>query len=127
MLVSWVQQCSFAPPRLSVAIAQQREIGALLQSDTRFTLNILREGQNDVVSTFSRGFALADRPFDSLQVERSAASGPVFTGALAYLDCLVVSRVPAGDHDLLIAEVQGGAMLQDGRPWVHVRKNGLNY
>lgn len=43
MVASWVSQASFDPPGLSIAVAKDRAIEALMQVDDRFVLNILRE------------------------------------------------------------------------------------
>jgi len=127
MLASWVQQCSFAPPRITIAVQQQRDIGALLTPQSRFTLNIIREGQNEIVSHFSRGFTDNEDPFKNLDVDSESAAAPVLKSSLAFLDCSVVERFNAGDHAVIIADVQNGRMLQESKPWVHIRKNGLRY
>ena len=44
MLASWVQQCSFDPPRLTVAIQKGRELLRWLTDDAAFVLNVLPEG-----------------------------------------------------------------------------------
>ncbi len=40
-------------------------------------------------------------------------------GALAWLVCRVVTRVPAGDHRLVIAEVVTGDPAGEGRPLLY--------
>ena len=57
MLASWVQQCSFKPPRVSVAIKDKRDINAWLTPGRVFVLNILQEDQPYLVSHFGKGFA----------------------------------------------------------------------
>jgi flavin reductase (DIM6/NTAB) family NADH-FMN oxidoreductase RutF len=128
MLSSWVQQCSFSPPRVSVAIRSDREIWQTLQSGAQFTLNLLAEGQNALVGHFAKGFEADQNAFEGLKIHPNSPFGPILLDALAYLCCRVVDRVRVGDHDLLIAEVLDGKMLtSDVRPYVHVRKNGLKY
>jgi flavin reductase (DIM6/NTAB) family NADH-FMN oxidoreductase RutF len=127
MLTSWVQQCSFDPPQVSLALKRGRDILGWLPDGARCTLNILDDSQTDMVAHFGRGFALDEPAFEGLDVDRSAASAPVLSEALAYLDCRVVARMAAGDHDLFIAEVVGGRMLNDGQPMVHKRKSGSHY
>ena len=127
MLASWVQQCSFAPPRVSVALAHGREIAAWLVAGAAFTLNVLDDTQTDMIVHFGRGFALNEPAFEGLEVERCPDGGPVLADALAFLECRVVARHAAGDHDLLIAEVMRGRMLSEGQPMVHVRKSGGHY
>jgi flavin reductase (DIM6/NTAB) family NADH-FMN oxidoreductase RutF len=127
MLASWVQQCSFDPPQISVAIRPGREIVALLDSGSRFTLNILEGSQTDMIVHFGRGFAPDEDAFAELDVRREPPRGPVLTEALAYLECEVVGRVGAGDHDLFLGRVVAGELLDEGQPMVHIRKNGLHY
>ena len=127
MLASWVQQCSFEPPQLSIALKRERDVWAWLTEGGAFTLNILDDSQTDMIGHFGRGFALTEAAFEGVAVERPDGAPPVVSEALAYLDCRVVGRVNAGDHDLLIGRVVGGAMLSDGQPMIHVRKNGSHY
>jgi flavin reductase (DIM6/NTAB) family NADH-FMN oxidoreductase RutF len=35
--------------------------------------------------------------------------------------------MPVGDHDLFVAEITSGRMLEEGQPMVHIRKNGFHY
>jgi flavin reductase (DIM6/NTAB) family NADH-FMN oxidoreductase RutF len=127
MLVSWVQQCSFAPPGISVAIQRGREIGALLTVGSLFCLNVLEDGQTDMIAHFGRGFTLKEDAFSGLDHQRGRPEGAILTETLAYLDCQVQSRHSAGDHDLIVAQVLAGGMRGDGQPMVHIRKNGLHY
>ncbi len=127
MLASWVQQCSFAPPQVTVAVRQGRDILGLLGDGAAFTLNTLESSQSDMIGHFGRGFALDQEAFAGLEVRRDPPRGPVLTEALAYLHCRVVGRCSAGDHELLIGRVEAGELLDEGQPMVHVRKNGLHY
>jgi flavin reductase (DIM6/NTAB) family NADH-FMN oxidoreductase RutF len=127
MLVSWVQQCSFEPPQITVALQRGRAIHEWLRDAADFTLNILHESQTDMVAHFGRGFLRGNTAFEGLEVDRTAGMAPVLSEALAFLDCRVVARCAAGDHELLIAEVKDGRLLGEGHPMVHVRKNGLHY
>jgi len=126
MLASWVQQCSFEPPQLSIALRRDRDVNDWLTPDAVFVLNILDDSQTDMIVHFGRGFALNAPAFTDLDVDRTG-NGPVLREALAYLECRVASRCGAGDHDLLIARIVGGRVLNEGHPMVHIRKNGSHY
>lgn len=127
MLASWVQQCSFDPPQVSVAIRRDREVIGWLGTGAALTLNQVGEGQTGLLSHFGRGFALDQPAFTGLCVERPEGEAPILSDAAGHLLCRVVSRCSAGDHDLFIVTVVGGRLTGDGRPYVHVRKNGLRY
>jgi flavin reductase (DIM6/NTAB) family NADH-FMN oxidoreductase RutF len=127
MLTSWVQQCSFEPPQVTVALRRGRDVSAWLTADTAFVLNILDDSQTDMIGHFGRGFGPGEPAFDGLEVERPDGSPPVLTEALAYLECRVAGRCEAGDHDLIVGRVVGGRLLNDGHPMVHIRRNGTHY
>ena len=127
MLASWVQQCSFNPPLLSLAINPKRDVASLLTPDSLFTLNILEDTQTDMIVHFGRGFPLNEAAFTELEVIRGQSNGPILAESLAFLTCQVKSRHSAGDHDLFIAQVIDGRMLDEGHPMVHVRKSGSHY
>src|SRR5262249_12493946 len=127
MLASWVQQCSFEPPQITVAVKRGREVLAWLTVGSSFTLNILDASPTDMRVHFGAGFALNEPAFVGLDAEGPDGSAPVLSEALAYLECRVCGRCIAGDHDLLIGQVVRGRVLGEGQPMVHIRKSGLHY
>ena len=127
LLASWVQQCSFQPPQVTVALKQGRDVNGWLTDGARFVLNILDDTQTDMIAHFGRGFNPGEPAFEGLEVERSGNRPPVLTECLAYLECRVTGRCTAGDHDLIIGRVVGGRVLNDGHPMVHIRRNASHY
>jgi flavin reductase (DIM6/NTAB) family NADH-FMN oxidoreductase RutF len=127
ILASWVQQCSFEPLQISVAVQRNRAISAMLVDGAPFVVNILDSTQTDMIVHFGRGFAPGTPAFSGLETSASSIGPPILSESLAYLECAVVGRCPAGDHDLLIGRVTGGSIVGDGQPMVHVRKSGLHY
>jgi flavin reductase (DIM6/NTAB) family NADH-FMN oxidoreductase RutF len=127
VLVSWVQQCSFRPPHVSMALQRGRDVLGWLTPDSPFTLNILDASQTDMIAHFGKGFALGEQAFTDLDVEHPGDGAAVLSEALAYLECRVASRCPAGDHELILGRVTAGRVLNEGQPMVHVRKSGFHY
>ena len=127
MLASWVQQCSFSPPLVSVAVHHDRNIGAWLPVGAGFTLNILDDTQTDMIVHFGKGFKADEEAFCGLEITPLEHAGPVLSDALAFLECRTVARHPAGDHELVIGQVVRGEMLAEGHPMVHIRRNGMHY
>jgi flavin reductase (DIM6/NTAB) family NADH-FMN oxidoreductase RutF len=127
LLASWVQQCSFDPPQLSLAVRRDRDLLAWLVRDAAFMVNVLDDTQTDMIVHFGKGFALNEPAFTGLEVDRPGGGPPVLREALAYLECRVVARHPAGDHDLVIGRIVAGALLGEGHPMIHVRKSGMHY
>jgi len=127
MLASWVQQCSFDPPLVSVALRKGREIASWLPEGARFIVNILDDTQTDMLIHFGRGFSEKEPAFADVDVERMDGSPPILKDALAFLDCRVANRCTTGDHELIIGQVVAGRLLGEGHPMVHVRKSGGHY
>ncbi len=127
MLASWVQQCSFKPPMISFAVQRGRAIADFLAKNSVFTLNILEAAQTDMIAHFGKGFALNDDAFTDVEIEPALPHGPILQEAHAYLHGTVLECLPVGDHDLYLAEVTAGRLLDDSQPMVHIRKNGFHY
>ena len=127
MLASWVQQCSFDPPQLAVAVRGDRHFSTMLALGTVFVINIVAAGHTKFLSHFGKGFGLGEPAFTGIEVQPTGNGIPVLIGTLAHLECRVVSRFSAGDHDLVVARVADGRLYSDRSPFVHVRKSGLNY
>ncbi|MEB3199189.1 MAG: diflavin flavoprotein [Synechococcaceae cyanobacterium] len=130
MVASWVSQASFDPPGLTVAVAKDRAIEALLQVGDRFVLNILREDNaQPLLRHFLRRFAPGADRFRGVNVlEGVARGGPVLGDALAFLGCRVTQRMEVPDHWIVYAEVeQGNVSDATARTAVHHRKVGNHY
>ncbi len=127
MLASWIQQCSFRPPCLSLAVKPGRGLAALLSEGCAFTVHVLAEGQTHLVKHFGQGFAPNEPAFAGVHVHRPEGEAPEIPEALAILRCRLRSRLPAGDHDLVIGEIVSGDLPQPGKPMIHVRNRGTHY
>jgi flavorubredoxin/flavin reductase (DIM6/NTAB) family NADH-FMN oxidoreductase RutF len=130
MVASWVSQASFEPPGLTVAVAKDRAIEALLQVDDRFVLNILREDNHQqLLRHFLKRFPPgADRFAGVATLDGVAAGGPVLGDALAYLGCRVAQRMEGPDHWIIYAVVEEGNVADaSANTAVHHRKVGNHY
>jgi flavorubredoxin/flavin reductase (DIM6/NTAB) family NADH-FMN oxidoreductase RutF len=130
MVASWVSQASFEPPGLTVAVARDRAIEALLQVGDRFVLNVLGENNHQqLLRHFLRRFPPgADRFAGVNTLDGVAAGGPVLGDALAYLGCRVAQRLEAPDHWIIYAVVeQGNVADTTASTAVHHRKVGNHY
>jgi len=127
MLASWVQQCSFEPPQIVIAMNEKRYVLDWLGKLSPITVNVLSEGQKELMSHFGKGFEPGMPAFEGIDVERSGHSAPSLPAAHAILDCRVASKLKTGDHILIVAEVVAGKLQHEGRPGVHVRRSGMHY
>ena len=130
MVASWVSQASFHPPGLTVAVAKDRAIEALMQVGDRFVLNVLREDNHQpLLRHFLKRFRPGADRFEGVNVlEGVADGGPVLSDALAYLGCRVEQRMEGPDHWIIYAVVeQGNVADTEAVTAVHHRKVGNHY
>ena len=130
MVASWVSQASFDPPGITVAVAKDRAIEALMQVGDRFVLNILREDNHQpLLRHFLKRFPPgADRFAGVSTLEGVAEGGPVLGDALAFLGCRVQQRMEGPDHWIIYAAVeQGNVADTEASTAVHHRKVGNHY
>jgi flavin reductase (DIM6/NTAB) family NADH-FMN oxidoreductase RutF len=117
MTVSAFSSLSLDPPLVMVAIGHDATMAPVMATATSFAVNILSEGQESLSRRFSG--KLDDR-FAGVGVTRSALGDALLDDALATLACRLVARHPAGDHDIVIGEVEEGA-VHSGRPLLYYR------
>jgi flavin reductase (DIM6/NTAB) family NADH-FMN oxidoreductase RutF len=130
MLASWVQQASFDPPMVTVAVNRKRYLNDWLQPGAPVTLNLLSEDDGQFLKHFGKGFEPDAAAFEGLHLTRAANGLPTLADVMGCLEGNVASRTEAGDHSIYVVEITAataGADLETGKPWVHIRKNGLNY
>lgn len=108
---AWVTQVSFDPLLLALAINPDNASYPVLAESRAFAVSVLAREQLE----FARAFGTrSGREIDKLAGVRwrPAGSGaPVLEGSVAFFDCRVVARHPAGDHELVIGRVVDGAVL----------------
>ncbi len=126
LLASWVQQCSFDPPMLTVCIKEGRPIESRIKKSGGFVLNHISDAPKEMFGHFGTGFGPDEAAFEGLEV-REVPQGVVIAACLGHLACKVLARHVSGDHNLYIAEIEGGELNVEGKPYVHLRKNGFSY
>ncbi|MFH8611672.1 flavin reductase family protein [Streptomyces sp. NPDC018029] len=108
---------SAEPPMLSFGIGTGSSCWPALSEATHVGVHVLAERQQELAATFARSGA--DR-FGAPTSWRAGPEGvPVLDGALAWLVCRIVARVPAGDHRIVLAEAVVGDREEEGRPLLY--------
>ena len=127
ILASWVQQAAFDPPALSVALAKGRAIGESIRATKTFALSILPDEDKSLMKHYARPIDPAD-PFAGVRTIDSSGGMPILADALAWLECRVLSTCDfGGDHEIIIGQIVAGAILKEGKPFMHVCGNGFHY
>ena len=117
MTVSAFCSASLEPSLVLVSIGHEASIHDLLVRETYIGISMLSTDQE----ALSRRFAdpESDR-FDGIGFSRGECGVALLDDALVHLECHVVDRHEAGDHTILVAEVDRAAVTP-GRPLLYYR------
>lgn len=127
-LASWVQQVSFSPLMISLAIRPGRPAYDLIKSEKVFSINIVGEHDKSFLKHFWKGYDPDFNPFNELKFEIGENGGVLLPQAKSIIECQAVEFVKPGDHEVVFAKVLASYVLNDeSRPMTHVRKSGNNY
>ena len=130
LLASWVQQASFEPPQVTIAVNKSRYLVDWLKAGSPVTLNQVSKGDGILFKHFGKGFEPDADAFDGIETIAAENGLPLLTAAMASLEGTIVSQLEAGDHIIYLADITSATAHQDAAnfdPFVHVRKNGFNY
>lgn len=130
MLASWVSQASFDPPGITVSVKKDRAMGQLLVVGGKFAVSMVAEGRDrPVMKRLTKPFSPGEDRLAGLDTISSPTLGfPVLKDANSWMECTVTSRMEAGDHIVIYAQVLEGKVLDENSPTaVHHRKVGNHY
>ena len=126
MLCSFVEQCGFEPPMISIALAPTRPLLQALDGHGLFGLHILSKENSALVKSFGRPDA--SDAFAAHALTDNLFGIPQLTEAWVFLACKVAGKMPTGDHILFTAEVFDGIVQhQHGEAMIRIRSNGFDY
>jgi 3-hydroxy-9,10-secoandrosta-1,3,5(10)-triene-9,17-dione monooxygenase reductase component len=109
---------SLEPPLVSFLPARTSRSWPLMRRAGAFCVNVLASDQQAIAEVFaSKG---ADK-FAGVAWRPGRTGAPIIDGALAYIDCTVYAVHEAGDHNIVVGQVQDLAVLRDTDPLVYHR------
>ncbi|MEM9771168.1 MAG: diflavin flavoprotein [Cyanobacteria bacterium P01_D01_bin.73] len=127
MLASWVSQATFSPPGLTVAVAKERAVEALMSEGDDFVINVLPE-DSALSRKFMRDYEPGEDRFKDLDTEMADNGCRIISGASAYMECKVAQRMECGDHWVTYAIAkQGNVLNSNALTALHHRKSGSHY
>jgi len=108
---AWVMQTSFDPLLLALSINPEHASYPLLHAGRGFTVNVLKQGQLDLARRFGTRSGRDEDKLEGIRWRPGRNGAPILEEALAYFDCELAGRTPAGDHELVLGRVTGGKIL----------------
>ncbi|HET9004921.1 MAG TPA: flavin reductase family protein [Gemmatimonadaceae bacterium] len=116
MTVSAFSSVCLEPPLVMVCIAEEASLKPMIAEATHYGVSILASDQEPL----SRRFAAHGERFDGIGFTRGENGMALIDGALAFMECRIVARHRAGDHTIVVGEVEA-ASVEDARPLLYYR------
>jgi len=115
LTVSAFASVSAEPPLITVVIDNRHRAKQLLEEPGAvFAVNFLRHDQHELSNRFAW---LKDEDRFAEGTWGTAETGaPILADALAWLDCRIYARYPAGSHTVYIGEVVASRVPEEGVP-----------
>lgn len=116
---------SLVPPLVQLCVDRTTTMHAVLSRATQFAVNFLSSDQEELSRRFGSGepqrggIAEEDR-FDGVGYTRASSGAALLNDALAHIECRVYARHDAGDHTIVVAEVEIATAF-DARPLIYYR------
>ena len=101
---------SLDPPLVLVCVDKKVDCYACFEQSKIFVVNVLSEGQDQLSTRFAtKGI----EKFDGVAVRTGALGVPLLEGAVAHIECTLVSAYEGGDHTIYVGEVQAASASGD--------------
>jgi flavin reductase (DIM6/NTAB) family NADH-FMN oxidoreductase RutF len=106
------------PPLCLVCIGHEADAYPSLKTAISYAVNVLSKDQLDLAMQFATH---GRDKFAGVDYRPGAVTGcPVLSGVLSSLECKIVSRLPGGDHDILVGSIES-VEAHEGAPLVYFR------
>ena len=115
LTVSAFASVSAEPPLIAIIIENRHKAHVMLEEPGAvFAVNILGEEQSELSNRFA--WVKDEDRFAMGDWTTAATGAPVLKDALAWLDCRIHARYPAGSHTVYIGEVHASNVPKEEAP-----------
>ncbi|MEM8556814.1 MAG: flavin reductase family protein [Bacteroidota bacterium] len=97
---------SLDPPLVSFNVIHGTGLHGVLTKAEAFCVHLLHAEQGDLATRFAMPDLTSAEQLDGLDVQYNAAGVPVIAGTMGVLHCRLWARHVAGDHDLVLGQVE---------------------
>jgi flavin reductase (DIM6/NTAB) family NADH-FMN oxidoreductase RutF len=112
---SWLTQVSSEPPMVLVSIKNSHQSARMLNERDCFVVNLLGHGAEALAKSYFGPAEAGLARLKGINVMPAPETGcPIVPGAVGFLDCRVIKRVPCGNHTAFFGEILAAEMEQAG-------------
>jgi flavin reductase (DIM6/NTAB) family NADH-FMN oxidoreductase RutF len=127
MTANWLTQCSFEPPLIVLAVEVDSHSRQVIEASGAFAINLYESGQRELAGSLGRTFAKhPEKVSDTAWTPSPHTGSPLLPNTLGWIECKIISNMPAGDHILCVAEVLDVGLNHEGQP-LTLKETGFKY
>jgi flavin reductase (DIM6/NTAB) family NADH-FMN oxidoreductase RutF len=124
---AWLMQASYRPLLLAVSVNPRNASHAILKAAGGFTVSVLKQGQLELARRFGTPPQAGHDKLAGVGWQPAYNGAPVLQEALAYFECELAGCTAAGDHELIVARVVGGRILDaEAAPMTYAEAAGID-
>ena len=128
MTANWLTQASFEPPMVVVAVENTSKTIGMIRDAHHFAVNLLHEGQRELAGKLGRASEQAPQKLKGIRTKPAPVSGaPILADALGWVECRLMTTLPAGDHTLVLGEVVEAGVEHEGAKALTLEAAGFKY
>lgn len=105
MTASWISQLSMEPVMVGVGIDNSSVTHRLITGSGVFSVNLWSSDDTRVFVKFSKPATRDGETLNGRQVRQGVTGAPVFTEAIAWMECEVRQAIDFGTHTLFAGEI----------------------
>jgi flavin reductase (DIM6/NTAB) family NADH-FMN oxidoreductase RutF len=113
MTTSWITQLSMEPVLIGVGVDNGAVTHRLISDGGSFTVNLWNADDTRVFVKFSKPATDDGETLNGRPVTTAVTGAPVFTEAVAWMDCEVRHSFDLGTHTLFVGEVVAASIADD--------------
>ena len=127
MTTTWITQLSMEPVLVGVGVDNSAVTHRLISEGGSFTVNLWPSDETKVFVKFSKPATRDGDALNGFPVSTATTGAPVFSDALAWVDCEVRHTLDLGTHTLFVGEVVDVAVLDDERRAANTSDTRMKY
>ncbi len=113
MTVNSFTSLALDPPLVMISLEKNTRTHGLVSKTGTFGVTILAIDQQHISDRFAGRLGNEDERFNGVPTWSLETGSPLIEGGLAFFDCVVRERVPAGTHTVFIGEVVSAEVGED--------------
>lgn len=127
MTQSWVTQVSMEPVLVAISVDASAVTNRLIREGGAFSLNLWDREDTRPFVKFSKPAVFDGENLNGRPVTPGETGVPIFTEAVAWLECTLHQIVECGTHDLFLGEVVAAAVNNDEALVARIEDTRMKY